>query len=182
MSLAQHLQRLEDAAEHPRHLGLADAGGTGEDHVLAHGRHGQVLGAALLLHLHPGDDALHLRLHRREADHAVQGRERRGEEVLLLHRRAVILELDRTDLPVRPLLIHRAPHAGDPRRNVGGGEQAADDSPQDQNVAQQGRGCRRQGGEHVRPQGDHQGGRAQHDGQEEGGGMLVEAFHGCDVP
>ncbi|XYD09186.1 hypothetical protein R1A27_00730 [Methylobacterium sp. NMS12] len=182
MALAQHLERLEDAAEDPRHLGLADAGRAGEHHVLAHGRHRQVLGAALLLHLHPGDDALHLQLHGLEPDHAVEGRERGGQEVLLLRARAVVHEADRADLAARPGPVQGAPRRLDPRRDVARRQQAPDEAAEDQAVAQQRRRRRGERPEHVRPQGDQQAGGTQHDDPEERDRMLVEAFHGRGKP
>ena len=81
MSLAQHLQRAEDFADHARDLGLADAGRAGEHHVLADGcETSSPCSRALLLDLQARRQLLDFLLDRRKADHRIKLVERGGSD------------------------------------------------------------------------------------------------------
>ena len=86
MSLAQNLQRPKNVADHPRDLGLADAGRSGEHHVLADGGDRQALFAALLLDLEPRGQRFDLLLDRRKADHGLELFQRGGDRGLVVFR------------------------------------------------------------------------------------------------
>ena len=72
MALPQDAQSLEDVAHDARHLGLADAGRTGEHHVLAHRADLDALRAPLGIHQDPRHHGLHLLLDRGEPDHRLE--------------------------------------------------------------------------------------------------------------